>query len=146
MSEAWAHQIRVYLSEPFARLARDAPDDPALAPLTALLAAHGARLVCQADAFAAYVAEAERALAEQKGVEAFPLYKWTKATLADPEKLAKHQLAFAVRVGGAEVYPKPVADNLVAALQPLVDGTVITRLSRHDTNPATAIPVPAEHR
>ena len=41
---------------------------------------------------------------------------------------------FALYIKGREVYPKEEADTLEADLQPLVDGTRITRLSRHDTN------------
>jgi hypothetical protein len=87
------------------------------------------------------VAEAER-----DGTEAYPLYKWTKATIDDPAKQAKHKLAFAVRVAAREVYPKTTADALEAALQTLVDGKAITRLSKQDTSPAGNIPVPQEYR
>jgi hypothetical protein len=113
---------------------------PALRPLTDVLNEHGATLVSQLDAFEDYVAEAER-----KGPEEFPLYKWTKATLEDAEKRAKHKKAFALRVSGEEVYPGGVADALEAALRPLVGG-VVERMSRHDTDPANNLAVPAEYR
>ena len=61
-----------------------------------------------------------------------------------PPKKAQHSKSFALRAGGAEVYPKITADALEAALQPLVGGGLVTRLSRHDTNPANNIPIP-EH-
>jgi len=141
MSQKWAYQIRVYLSDALAGAARTDPDSPVLAPLSAVLQQHDATLACQFDAFFAYVAEAER-----EGVDGYPLYRWTRATIDDPAKAAKHKLAFAVRVGGAEVYPGAVADALEAALQPLVDGERITRLSKQDNNPANNIPVPAEYR
>ena len=64
----------------------------------------------------------------------------------DPQKAAKHRRSFAVRISGAEVYPKPAADALEAALLPLVDGDNITRVSKQDTNPANNLPVPAEYR
>jgi hypothetical protein len=135
VSEELAYQIRLYLSD----AARTDPDSPTLGLLLEVLRAHRATLKCQYDAFADYVAEAEA-----QGVAAYPLYRWTKATIEDPEKAAKHRKAFAIRVEDREVYAKDVADALEAALLPLVDGTLITRLSRHDTNPANAIPVP-EH-
>ncbi len=141
MTKDWSYQVRVYLSEDLADLARADSADPRLAPLTEVLRRHDASLACQFDAFATYVAEAER-----KGPNGYPLYKWTKATIDDPAKAAKHKLAFAVRVAGGEVYPKSTADALEADLQPLVDGGTVTRLSKQDNNPANNIPVPVEYR
>jgi hypothetical protein len=141
MSDHWEYQIRVYLSEELAEVARSDPGNPELKPLMDILQRHGATLKSQFDAFSDYVAEAEA-----QGVEKFPLYKWTRATIEDSEKRAKHITAFAVRIDGQEVYAKDPADALEADLQPLVGGALITRLSRHDTNPAGNIPVPAEYR
>jgi len=53
--------------------------EPALAPLAAVLARHRAVAKCQYDAFADYVAAAE-----QRGVDQFPLFAWTKATIENP--------------------------------------------------------------
>ena len=141
MSEQWQYQLRLYLSGDAAEAMRSGHDDPALQPLTAILDKHGAAMVSQLDAFEGYVAEAEAA-----GPENFPLYKWTKATLDDPEKRTKHAKAFALRMSGQEVYGKDAADALEADLQPIVDGHTIERMSRHDTNPANNLPVPPEHR
>jgi hypothetical protein len=115
--------------------------DPALQPLMAVLDRHGATLVSQFDAFEGYVREAER-----EGPEHFPLYKWTKATVENPAMRAKHITTFAVRVGDHEVYAKAAADALEADLRPLVGGEAVTRMSRHDTNPANNLPIPPEHR
>ena len=95
----------------------------------------------QLDAFEAYVAEAEK-----EGPENYPLYKWTKATVEDAVKRLKHKKAFALRVSGEEVYAKEAADALEAALRPLVGGGLVERMSRHDTNPANNLAVPAEYR
>jgi hypothetical protein len=76
---------------------------------------------CQFDAFANYVAQAE-----VDGVEGYPLYEWTKATIEDPVKKVKHLKSVALYVKGREVYPKEEADALEADLQPFVDGTRIT--------------------
>jgi hypothetical protein len=141
MPDDWQFQIRVYLTDAGAALARRDPGNPALAPLMAILRAHRATLKCQFDAFADYVAEAEA-----QGADQFPLYRWTKATIEDAEKAAKHRKAFAIRVDGNEVHAKDVADALEADLRKLVGGEVVTRLSRHDTNPANNIPVPAHLR
>lgn len=139
MSDEWRHQVRIYLNDADAELARRDPGSDRLTPLRSILSRHRAELRNQLQAFEAYVAEAER-----DGVEAFPLYKWTKATIEDPEKRAKHLKAFAVRVGGEEVYARDAADALAADLEPLVGKGLITRLSRHDTNPANNIRLPAE--
>ena len=141
MNEQWSYQIRLYLSAEAAEAARSGRSDPALQPMAAILDQHGAAMVSQLDAFESYVVEAETA-----GPENFPLYKWTKATLDDPEKRAKHAKAFALRVSGQEVYARDVADALEADLQPFVGGGPVERMSRHDTNPAANLPVPPEYR
>jgi hypothetical protein len=101
--------------------------------LPQILDKHDATMKCQFDAFADYVAQAEA-----DGVEGYPLYEWTKATIEDPVKKAKHSKSFAIHIKGREVYTKEEADAIEVDLQPLVDGARITRLSRHDTNPARA--------
>ncbi len=132
MSE-WEHQVRLYVDE----AGRGRLDDPGH-PIHAVLLAHDAVLVSQLDAFEAYLADPAQA--------ATPLGRWTAATLADPAKRAKHRLALAVRVGGAEVYGLAAADAVEAALRPFVaDGTVL-RLSRHDTDPAGNLAIPAEYQ
>lgn len=141
MNTEWQHQLRIYLPETLASLARTDRAAPSLRPLMDVLAAHDATLLSQLDAFEAYVAEAER-----EGPESYPLYRWTKATVEDAAKRLKHMMSFALHVGGQEVYPKEVADALEAALQPLLGGGIVTHLSRHDTNPAKNLPVPDEYR
>ncbi len=141
MSEQWQYQLRVYLSDKLAEVARSDCDNPALKPLTDILSQHHATLVSQFDAFENYVAEAEK-----EGPENFPLYKWTKATVEDPAKRAKHIKTFALHISGNEVYAKAAADALEAELQPLIGGDLVTRMSKHDTNPANNLQVPAEYR
>ena len=141
MSNQWQYQLRIYLADELAEVARRDSATPALGPLPGVLEKHGATMKCQLDAFADYVAQAEA-----DGVESYPLYEWTKATIEDPVKKAKHLKSFAVHVKGREVYPKEEADALEADLQPLVDGTRITRLSRHDTNPANNPQMPGRFR
>ena len=141
MGEQWKYQLRVYLDDRLAEMARRDDGDAALQPLAAILARHDARMVSQFQAFEDYVAEAEK-----EGVDGFPLYKWTKATVADPAMRAKHIGTFALRVGGDEVYSSAAADALEAELQPLVGGAIVRRMSKHDTNPANNIPVPPKYR
>jgi hypothetical protein len=141
MSEQWQYQLRLYLADELAEAARRGAGAPVLGPLPQILEKHDATMNCQLDAFADYVAQAEA-----NGVEGYPLYEWTKATIEDPIKKAKHLKSFALRVKGQEVYPQEEADALEADLQPLVDGTRITRLSRHDTNPAGNPQMPERFR
>jgi len=130
MSDRWEYQIRLALPEAIADTARRAPDDPSLRPLVDILTRHRATMKCQFDAFAEYVAEAEK-----DGPEHYPLYAWTKATIEDPAKRAKHLASFAIHVDGQEVYAKEVADAIEAELQPLVGGALIARMVKYDTNP-----------
>ena len=141
MAGQWQFQIRLRIADEFAETARLTPTTPELAPLPEILARHDAALVCQFDAFAGYVAEAER-----QGTGGFPLYAWTKATIEDPVKKAKHLQSFTVHVGGAEVYSRKIADGLEADLRPLAGGPVVAALSRHDTNPANNPQVPKRYR
>jgi hypothetical protein len=138
MADQWKHQIRIYLEDVDAEVAMRDPNCETMRPVTDILSTHNARLRNQLQAFQDYVAEAEKA-----GVESFPLYKWTKVTIEDPEKRSKHLKAFAVLANGDEVYAKELADALEADLQPLVGKGLVTKLTRHDTNPENNIRPPA---
>ena len=141
MTGRWQHQLRVRLGGDVAATARHDPTARTSAPLAEILRRHNARLVCQYDAFAAYVAEAER-----RGTDGFPLHAWTRATIEDPVKKAKYIRSFTVHVDGEEVYSAETADALEADLRPLVGGPLVTRMSRHDTNPANNPQVPKRYR
>ncbi len=141
MSDPWKYQIRIYLGDEFAEVARRDPDNPAIKPLADILGKRHATMKCQFDAFAAYVAEAEK-----QGTENYPLYEWTKATIEDPAKKAKYVKSFTLYVDGDEVYAKRKADALESDLQPLVGGKLVTRMSKHDTNPATNPRSPRRYR
>ena len=60
MSEVWDYQIRATLSDRAAELVREKQEAPELAPLVATASRHKAIIVSQYDAFAHYVAEAEK--------------------------------------------------------------------------------------
>jgi hypothetical protein len=141
MSEEWQYQVRIDLAEEMAAVARRNPADPALAPLPDILRRHNATLKSQYDAFAGYAAEAER-----EGIEKYPLYHWTKATIENPAKKAKYVKSFTLYVDGDEVYARAKADALEAELQPLLGRGLITRLAKHDTNPANNPQPPARYR
>src|SRR5215217_7441645 len=97
MSEEWQYQLRIYLPDELVEVARTDPNNPALGPLAEVLARHHATMLCQFDAFAGYVTEAEK-----QGVEGYPLYAWTKVTIEDPAKGQAPQVLWAVceRPGG----------------------------------------------
>jgi hypothetical protein len=99
MGDQWRYQVRTDLADELAEMARRDPDQPALAPLPDILHKHHATLKCQFDAFADYVADAER-----EGGEHYPLYKWTKTTIENPAKKAKNFKSFTLYVDRNEVY------------------------------------------
>jgi hypothetical protein len=141
VSSEWLYQLRISLSDELAEAARRDPGDPALAPLADILRKHGASLKCQLDAFAGYVAEAEA-----QGVERYPLYAWTKATIENPAKNAKYLKSFTLYVDGNEVYPKDQADALEKDLRPLEASGLLAKLARYDTNPANNPQPPERYR
>ena len=141
MADQWKYQIRIYLNDELSETARRDDRAEAIKPITRILARHRATVKSQFDAFADYVLEAE-----QHGTESYPLYQWTKETIEDPEKKQKHMRAFAIRVDGEELYDKDTADALEAAFQPLLKDGLITRISKHDNNPANTMPIPDRFR
>ncbi|MDR5740450.1 MULTISPECIES: hypothetical protein [unclassified Caballeronia] len=132
-NDQWQYQVRIRLSPRYAELARKDRNNAALSSLNTLLQRHGASLKCQFDAFADYVAEAER-----EGTENYPLYRWTRETIENPAKQAKYLHAFTLYVNGDEVYDKAIADALELDLEELAIRTsdLITEVRKLDTNPA----------
>ena len=141
MSEQWQYQLRIDLAGEFSDLVRRDPDNRAIKALGDILSRHDATLKCQFDAFADYVAEAEK-----RGTENYPLYEWTKATIENPAKKEKYVKSFTLYVDGNEVYAKEKADALESDLKPLVGGKMVTRMTKHDTNPANNSQPPARYR
>lgn len=124
-------QLRLTLTDEFAPIARNKPKHPSILSLTHILRRHDAVMKCQFDAFADYVNEAE-----DKGIDHFPLYHWTKKTIEDSAKKAKYTKSFTLYVAGDEVYGKDQADALEAELKPLVGGPIVAQMFRYDTDPA----------
>lgn len=135
------YQLRLKLADEAAELGRNDAENPKIAPLAAVLSKHEATLKCLYDAFADYVRAAEASNAGD-----YPLYEWTKETIEDPEKRAKHMKSFTLAVGGDETYSKSKADALEADLKPLVGGAIVTELAKHDTNPAHNPQMPKRFR
>jgi len=128
VTSEWQYQVRFDVSD---AATAESVRDRTLGPLFDILDAHRAAPKCQFDAFADYVAAAE-----QQGIEDYPLYAWTKATIEDPAKKEKYLKSFTLYVDQQEVYAKAMADALEAALQPLATAGLISRLTKYDTNPA----------
>jgi hypothetical protein len=131
MAMPWQYQIRMNVSQELADAYRQGRDTPALARLRDVLGRHHATITSQYDAFAGYVAEAER-----QGVQNFPLYQWTVDTISDPDKRAKYQRVFTVYVQDQEVYAEDVANALQADLSALGQANGILSINKFDTNPA----------
>jgi len=90
MTSDWQYQVRFDVKDAAtAESVRRGQPEPALAPLSDILAKHRALAKCQFDAFAEYVAEAEA-----RGLEHYPLYAWTKATIENPAKKEKYLKSF----------------------------------------------------
>ena len=131
MASQWQYQVRFDVNDPaVAESIRRKMQETALAHLFDVLARHHAVPKCQLDAFSEYVATAE-----EHGIESYPLYHWTKATIENPAKKEKYLKSFTLYVDDREIYTKEIADSLEADLQPFATSGLITRLSKYDTNP-----------
>ena len=131
MDGTWQYQLRLTVSPELSAALRRPPVSHSHGRLADVLRRHNASLKCQFDAFEDYVSEAER-----HGSERYPLYKWTKDTIAIPEKKARYLRIFTVYVGGEEVYGREIAGPLEAELSALVGDGGIESVVRFDTNPA----------
>ena len=140
MSEKWNYQVRVNLTNEAADMLVDDPVSTEMHPLTLVLNKHNATIKSQYDAFSEYVAAAEK-----HGVQSYPLYQWTKDTIADPVKEKKYRRSFSLYIEGQEVYPKAEADALEVALQLLAGGKLILKVFKYDTNPANNPQPPAKY-
>lgn len=142
MAEPWQFQVRITVAPDLADALRAREQareqNPRCELLEAALRERNASLKCQFDAFAEYVADAEAA-----GPDRYPLYQWTKDTIANPQKKAKYLRSFTVYVGGEEVYDRETADWLHAQLSALAGKAGIETVTLFDTNPANNPQPPA---
>ena len=139
--DRWQYQIRIMLEGDSAEAVRSGVSSTSLAVLLDVLRRHDAELHCQLDAFVGYCAEAER-----HGIEHYPLYAWTRATIEQPAKRARYRRSFAVHVAGNEIYRKDLAMPLERELRPLVETGVVESLVVHDTNPVNNPQPPRKFR
>lgn len=139
MAQTWQFQIRITVAPEQAEALRARRQYDGSDALEAILRERNATLMCQYDAFADYVSEAERV-----GRDQYPLYQWTKDTIDNPAKKAKYLRSFTVYVGGESIYDQASADWLHERLSALVGRAGIESVSRYDTNPANNPQPPAQ--
>lgn len=126
----WLYQIRIKVSNKLSEDLRGANDLELSKQITKIATANDARLVCTFDAFADYCEEAERV-----GIEKYELYHWTKSTIDNPEKKAKHLKSFAFYQGNNQVYSKKLACTIEQCLKELESHDDIVEINLIDSNP-----------
>ena len=127
----WLYQIRIKVSEKLSEDLRSVNDLGLSKEINKIASDNNARLVCTFDAFAEYCEEAER-----EGIEQYQLYHWTKNTIDNPEKKAKHLKSFAFYEGYNQVYSKKLACSIEQRLKNLDGGNDIVEIHLIDSNPA----------
>ena len=130
MSE-WLYQIRIKVSEQLSKDLRSVNSSSLAKEINKIASDNGSKLVCTFDAFAEYCEEAER-----EGIEHYELYQWTKSTIDNPEKKAKHLKSFAFYEGDNQVYSKELAYSIQQRLEDLDSGDDIVEINLIDSNPA----------
>ncbi|MBK47376.1 MAG: hypothetical protein CMD82_06015 [Gammaproteobacteria bacterium] len=127
----WLYQIRIKVSDKLSGDLRGENDLGLSKAIIKIASDNRARLVCTFDAFAEYCEEAER-----EGIEQYELYHWTKSTIDNPDKKAKHLKSFAFYEGNNQVYSKELASSIEQGLKNLDSGDDIVEISFIDSNPA----------
>ena len=127
----WLYQIRIKVSEQLSKDLRSVNSSSLAKEINKIASDNGSKLVCTFDAFAEYCEEAER-----EGIEHYELYQWTKSTINNPEKKAKHLKSFAFYEGDNQVYRKELAYSIHQCLKDLDSGNDIVEINMIDSNPA----------
>ena len=127
----WLYQIRIKVSEKLSKDLRNINDSRLAKEINKIAFDNDCRLVCTFDAFTEYCDEAEK-----EGIENYELYHWTKSTIEDPEKKAKHLKSFAFYEGDNQVYSKELAYSIQQHLKDLDSGNDIVEINMIDSNPA----------
>ena len=127
----WLYQIRIKVSEKLSEDLRSVNDLELSKEINKIASENNSRLVCTFDAFAEYCEEAER-----EGIEQYELYHWTRSTIDNPEKKAKHLKSFAFYEGDNQIYSKELARSIERRLRDLDSGNDIIEISMIDSNPA----------
>ena len=127
----WLYQIRIKVSEKLSKDLRNVNGSTLAKEISKIAFDNGSKLVCTFDAFTEYCDEAEK-----EGIENYELYHWTKSTIEDPEKKAKHLKSFAFYEGDNQVYSKELAYSIQQRLKDLDGGNDIVEINMIDSNPA----------
>ncbi len=127
----WLYQIRIKVSDKLSEDLRGANELELSKAITKIATDNRSRLVCTFDAFAEYCEEAER-----EGIEQYELYHWTKSTIDNPEKKAKHLKSFAFYQGNNQVYSKDLACKIEQRLKDLENDHNIIEINLLNSNPA----------
>ena len=139
MTLDWRYQVRIRTSERLSQTLRNEDSFSLADKLRAISHSHGMTIVNTFDAFKDYCDEAE-----ENGIVKYSLYHWTKSTIEDPEKKAKHLKGFAFYKGEADqIYEKELAEVLVASLEEIGLSDDLLEITLIDSNPANNPQPPA---
>ena len=141
MTEKWLFQVRLYFSSDFTKTFNSDKNSREKEKLNTVLNKHHAELLSQFDGFMGYVLEAEK-----NGIDNYPLYQWTKDSLARKDKIEKYHNSYTVYINSEEVYSENLANNIENDLLELVDKKTILRISKHDTNPKNNPQPPSKYQ
>lgn len=141
MTKKWLFQVRLYFSSAFTKTFNSDRNSKEKEKLIRILNKHNADLLSQFDGFMGYVLEAEK-----NGIDNYPLYQWTKDSLARKDKIEKYHNSYTVYINSEEVYSENLANNIENDLLELVDKETILRISKHDTNPKNNPQPPSKYQ
>ena len=141
MTKKWLYQVRIYFSSAFTETFNSDRNSEEKEKLIRILNKHNADLLSQFDGFMGYVLEAEK-----NGIDNYPLYQWTKDSLARKDKIEKYHNSYTVYINSEEVYSENLANNIENDLLELVDKETILRISKHDTNPKNNPQPPSKYQ
>ena len=127
----WLYQVRIRVSDNLSESLRSGNHTDLAQKLDKISNDHGMSLVCTYDAFKGYCDEAE-----ENGINEYALYEWTKATIENPEKKAKHLKSFAFYRGFEQIYEKRLALSLEENLEKLGISDDLLEIKVIDSNPA----------
>ena len=127
----WLYQVRIRVSENLSESLRSGNHSDLAKKLDKISNDHGMSLVCTYDAFKGYCDEAE-----ENGIDEYALYEWTKSTIENPDKKAKHLKSFAFYRGFEQIYEKELALSLEENLEKLGKSADLLEIKVIDSNPA----------
>ena len=127
----WLYQVRIRVSDNLSESLRSGNHTDLAQKLDKISNDHGMSLVCTYDAFKGYCDEAE-----ENGIHEYALYEWTKSTIENPEKKAKHLKSFAFYRGFEQIYEKELALSLEENLEKLGKSADLLEIKVIDSNPA----------